>query len=32
MDPDPGGKKWPTKVEIVFKVHVLKFWMASFES
>ncbi len=24
-DPDPGGQKWPTKVE---KIHVLKCWMA----
>jgi len=28
-DPDPGGQKWPTKVE---KIHVLKCWMASFVS
>jgi hypothetical protein len=27
-DPDPGGQKCPTKVEIFFKVHVLKCWMA----
>ncbi len=26
------GQKWPTKVEIFFKVHVLKCCMASFES
>jgi hypothetical protein len=32
-DPDPGGQKWPTKVEKKFKkLHVLKCWMASFES
>ncbi len=24
VDPDPGGQKSPTKVEIFFKVHVLK--------
>ncbi len=28
-DPDPGGQKWPTKVE---KIQVLKCWMASFVS
>jgi hypothetical protein len=28
-DSDPGGQKWPTKVE---KIHVLKCWMASFVS
>ncbi len=31
-DPDPGGQKLPTKVEIFFKVPVLKCWMATFES
>ena len=32
-DPDPGGQKRPTKVEKkLVKVHVLKCWMASFES
>ncbi len=31
-DQDPGGQKWPTKVEIFLTVHVLKCWMASFES
>jgi hypothetical protein len=30
-NPDPGGQKGPTKVEIFFEVHVLKCWMASFE-
>jgi hypothetical protein len=28
-NPDPGGQKWPTKVEKYLKVHVLKCWMAS---
>ncbi len=32
VDPDPGGQKCPTKVETNLKVHVLKCWMASFES
>jgi hypothetical protein len=31
-DPNPGGQKLPTKVENFLKVHVLKRWMASFES
>ncbi len=31
-DPDQGGQKWPTKVEIFLKFHVLKCWMFSFES
>jgi hypothetical protein len=31
-DPDPGGQKLHTKVEFFFKVHVLKCYMASFES
>ncbi len=30
-DPDPGGHKWPTKVEKLKKFHVLKCWMFSFE-
>ncbi len=32
-DPDPGGQKWPTKVEKIIKVHVhvSKCWMAFFE-
>jgi hypothetical protein len=30
-DPDPGGQKCPTKVEIFFKAHVLKCCMAFFE-
>jgi hypothetical protein len=32
LDPDPAGQKRPTKVEKNFRVHVLKCWMASFES
>ena len=32
VDPDPGGQIGPTKEENFFKVHVLKCWMASFES
>jgi hypothetical protein len=32
LDPDPGGQKCPTKVENFLKVHVLKCWMAFFES
>ncbi len=32
VDPDPGGQKWPSKVEKNFKVHVLKCWMASFRA
>jgi hypothetical protein len=31
-DPDEGGQKWLTKVGNFLKVHVLKCWMASFES
>jgi hypothetical protein len=31
-DPEPGGQKLPTKVEKNLKFHVLKCWMASFES
>jgi hypothetical protein len=34
-DPDSigsGGQKLPTKVKKIVKVHVLKCWMASFES
>jgi hypothetical protein len=27
LDPDPGGQKWPTKVEKFLEVHVLKCWM-----
>jgi hypothetical protein len=28
--PDPGGKKWRTKIGKNFRFHVLKFWMFSF--
>ena len=31
-DPDPAGQKCPTKVEIFFKVHVLKCWMAELQA
>ena len=31
-DPDPGGQKLPTKVKKIKKFHILKCWMASFES
>jgi hypothetical protein len=33
MDPDPGGQKWPTKIEKVKIFYVLKegCWMFSFE-
>jgi hypothetical protein len=31
-DPDPGGENDPQKEEFFFQVHVLKCWMASFES
>ncbi len=32
VDPDPGGQKWPTKVEnFCLTVHVLTCWMASWE-
>jgi hypothetical protein len=30
-DPDPGGQKWPTKIEKNMKFHVLKCWTFSFE-
>jgi hypothetical protein len=32
LDPDPGGQKLPTKIEIINKkFYVLKYWMFSFE-
>jgi hypothetical protein len=30
LDPDPGGQKSPTKIEISEELHVLKYWMFSF--
>jgi hypothetical protein len=30
LDLDPGGQKWPSKIEKEKKFHVLKCWMFSF--
>jgi hypothetical protein len=30
-DPDPGGQKDPQKFKKVYKFHMLKYWMFSFE-
>jgi hypothetical protein len=30
LDPDPGGRKIPTKTEKLVKFHALKCWMFSF--